>query len=222
MVASFVGLLAQRYRGRLDAEADDFIGFALDGVQRMERLINDLLEYSRVGTHGGPPRPTDANAALDTALWNLELAIRDAGAVIVRDPLPTVLADPIQLAQLFQNLIGNAIKFRGAEPPVVHVSAELRNLEHETENGAWPTPRSALAAPQWVFAVRDNGIGIAPKDHERIFGIFQRLHTHEEYPGSGIGLAICQRIVERHGGRIWVESQPGEGSTFYFTLPAES
>jgi PAS domain S-box-containing protein len=215
MVASFVGLLAERYRGQLDADADEFIGFAVDGAKRMQRLINDLLEYSRVGTRGEPPQPTDANAALDDALWNLDLAITDAGATVTHDPLPTVLADPIQLAQLFQNLIGNAIKFRSDKPPAVHVAAQMGNAEYS----ALRTPHSAFTTPHWIFSVRDNGIGIDPQDHDRIFGVFQRLHTQQEYAGTGIGLAVCQRIVERHGGRIWVESQIGQGATFYFTLP---
>ena len=206
MVASFVGLLKERYAGQLDADADEFIGFAVDGARRMQALINALLDYSRVATRGRPPQPTAAEAALDDALWNLGQAIEEAGAVVTHDPLPAVLADPTQLMQLFQNLVGNAIKFRGEQPSRVHISA-----------------RPTLAADQrtvWEFSVRDNGIGIDPKDHQRIFDVFQRLHTRQEYPGAGIGLAICKRIVERHGGRIWVESESGRGATFYFTLPA--
>jgi len=207
MVASFVQLLGERYRGQLDADADEFIGFAVDGAKRMQTLINDLLEYSRVGTRGEPLQPTDANIALDDALWNLDLAITDAGATITHDPLPTVIADPTQLAQLFQNLVSNAIKFHGTEPPVVHVSAQETFEVSETSK-------------VWRFSIRDNGIGIAPADHDRIFGIFQRLHSREEYAGTGIGLAVYQRIVERHDGRIWVESQVGQGTTFFFTLPS--
>ena len=207
MVASFVGLLKERYQGQLDRDADEFIAFAMDGAKRMQRLIDDLLEYSRVATRGQPPAPTDAAAALGEALWNLTLAIEEAGATVTHDPLPTVLADPIQLMQLFQNLVGNALKFRGSEPPRVHVSARATFEVSETSK-------------VWVFAVRDNGIGIAPENFERIFGVFQRLHSQTEYPGSGIGLAVCQKIVARHGGRIWVASQPGAGATFYFTLPA--
>jgi len=210
MVASFVQLLAERYRGQLDSDADEFIAFAVDGAKRMQTLINDLLEYSRVGTRGEPLQPTDANVALDDALWNLDLAVTDAGATITHDPLPTVIADPTQLAQLFQNLVSNAIKFHGTEPPVVHIAARQTFEVSET---------SKVSKQVWEFAVRDNGIGIAPADHERIFGIFQRLHSREEYAGTGIGLAVCQRIVERHGGKIWVESQLGQGTTFYFTLP---
>jgi PAS domain S-box-containing protein len=219
MVASFVGLLADRYQGQLDSDADEFIEFAVDGARRMQALISDLLEYSRVTTRGQPPQPTDAAAVLAEALWNLGLAIAEAGATVTHDPLPTVLADPTQLMRLFQNLIGNALKFRSAAPPVVHVSVELRNAECGIRN-AGQGPQSAIRNPQWLFSVRDNGIGIDPQNHARIFGVFQRLHTRQEYPGTGIGLAICQKIVERHGGRIWVASQEGQGATFYFTLPA--
>jgi PAS domain S-box-containing protein len=219
MVASFVRLLADRYQGQLDSDADEFIEFAVDGARRMQALISDLLEYSRVTTRGQPPQPTDAAAVLAEALWNLGLAIAEAGATVTHDPLPTVLADPTQLMRLFQNLIGNALKFRSAAPPVVHVSVELRNAECGIRN-AGQGPQSAIRNPQWLFSVRDNGIGIDPQNHARIFGVFQRLHTRQEYPGTGIGLAICQKIVERHGGRIWVASQEGQGATFYFTLPA--
>jgi light-regulated signal transduction histidine kinase (bacteriophytochrome) len=165
----------------------------------MQNLIRDLLAYSRVDSGGRPLVPTDANAALDEALANLTVTLGERGAVVSRGPLPTVVADPRQLAQLFQNLIANGVKFGGGQRPEIHVSAEMKN-------GAWQ------------FAVRDNGIGIEPQYLERIFEIFQRLHTRREYPGTGIGLAICKRIVERHRGRIWVESAPEQGSTFYFTL----
>ena len=199
MVTSYVQLLARRYKGKLDGEADEFIGFAVDGATRMQQLINDLLTYSRVGTKGREFEPIDCEIILGQAFENLQIAIEEKKAIVTHDPLPTILADNVQLGQLFQNLIGNAIKFQGPEPPHVHVSAS-RN-----ENG-------------WIFSVRDNGIGIAPEYAERIFVIFQRLHTREKYPGTGIGLAVCKKIVERHGGRIWVESQPGKGATFYFTL----
>ena len=202
MVTSYVQLLARRYKGKLDGDADEFIGFAVDGAARMQQLINDLLAYSRVGTRGREFEPTDCETILAQALENLQITIQEKRAIVTHDPLPTVPADNVQLGQLLQNLIGNAIKFQGPEPPHVHVSA-CRN-----ENG-------------WVFSVRDNGIGIAPEYAERIFVIFQRLHTREKYPGTGIGLAVCKKIVERHGGRIWVESQLGKGATFYFTLPAE-
>jgi PAS domain S-box-containing protein len=200
MVSSYTQLLARRYQGKLGTDADEFITFAVDGANRMQGLINDLLAYSRVGTRAKGLEPTDCTAVLDQALANLKVAIEESGAVVTHDPLPTVMADKLQLIQLFQNLIGNAVKFHAEGPPRIHVSAELKGNE-------------------WVFSVSDNGIGIDPHYAERIFVIFQRLHTREEYPGTGIGLAICKKIVERRGGRIWVESQPGRGSTFYFTIP---
>lgn len=200
MVTSYVQLLAQRYRGKLDGDADEFIGFAVNGAARMQQLINDLLTYSRVGTRGREFEPTDCEIILGQALKNLQIAIEEKQAIVTHDPLPTIMADNVQLGQLFQNLIGNAIKFQGTDPPYVHVSASRNG------NG-------------WVFSVRDNGIGIAPEYAERIFVIFQRLHNREKYPGTGIGLALCKKIVERHGGCIWVESEPGKGATFYFTLP---
>jgi light-regulated signal transduction histidine kinase (bacteriophytochrome) len=202
MVSSYTQLLARRYKDKLDKDADEFIAFAVDGANRMQRMINDLLTYSRAGTRGKEFTSVDCEAALGQAHANLRIAIEEHNAVITHDPLPTVMADEGQLAQLFQNLISNAIKFRGEEPPRIHVSARRRNQE-------------------WVLSVRDNGIGIEPQYTERIFVIFQRLHTRAEYPGTGIGLAICRRIVERHGGRIWVESEPGKSSTFFFTLPAK-
>ncbi|HEX8203479.1 MAG TPA: ATP-binding protein, partial [Isosphaeraceae bacterium] len=202
MVTSYVQLLARRYRGRLDADADDFIDFAVDGATRMQALINDLLAYSRVGSRGGPVAPTDSRAALENALANLTIAISEGEAVVRVGELPVVRADATQLTQLFQNLISNAIKFRGPDPPRIAVEARRRG-------------------PAWVFSVCDNGIGIDPRHVERIFLIFQRLHSRAEYPGTGIGLALCKRIVERHGGRIWVDSRPGRGSSFVFTLPAE-
>jgi len=200
MVGSFVQLLAQRYEGRLDAEADEFIHFAVDGANRMRQLIEDLLAFSRVGTRAQPLEPTDSEAVLAQALENLAARIHDSGAEVTHGPLPTVMGDERQLVQVFQNLVSNAIKFRGDAPPRIHISAEERDDE-------------------WAFAVRDNGIGIDPGHADRIFEIFKRLHTREEYPGTGIGLAICKKTVERHGGRIWVESQPGQGATFRFTLP---
>ncbi|MCX7670098.1 MAG: ATP-binding protein, partial [Anaerolineae bacterium] len=207
MVIGFLELLAERYQGRLDRDAEEFIGFAVDGARRMQNLIHALLEYARVSTRGQELRPVDANQVLAEAFWNLGLAIAEAGARVTHDPLPTVLADPMQLMQLFQNLIGNALKFRRAEPPVVHISAR-------------PATCAETGAAMWEFQVRDNGIGIAPENIGRIFGLFERLHTRQKYPGEGIGLAVCKKIVERHGGRIWVESVPEEGSTFHFTLPA--
>jgi hypothetical protein len=207
MVASYVQLLEWRYKGKLDADADEFIGYAVDGVSRMQALINDLLAYSRVGTRGKPFEPTDCSIVLNQALANLKIAIEESGTQVTYAPLPTVTADAGQLVQLFQNLIGNAIKFHGDRPPEVHVGVERK------EGGA---PGEAA---HWVFAVRDNGIGIEPQHFERIFLLFQRLHGRGEYPGTGIGLAVCKKIVERHGGRIWVESEPGQGSTFCFTVP---
>ena len=201
MVSSYMQLLQRRYEGRLDANADEFIDFAVDGAVRMQTLIDDLLAYSRLGTQGKGLEPTDCEVVFDQVLANLQVAIEEDHAVVSHDPLPTVMADGVQLSQLFQNLIGNAIKFHREEPPQVHVAAALRSDE-------------------WVFSVRDNGIGLEPGQFERIFLIFQRLHGRNEYPGTGIGLAICKRIVERHNGRIWVESAPGQGTIFHFTIPA--
>ncbi len=200
MVASYTQLLARRYRGRLDGDADEFIGYAVDGASRMQQLIQDLLAYSRVGTHSAAFGPVDTAATVDRAVADLGAAVAELGATVTRDALPPVHGDPSQLRQLFQNLIGNALKYRGGAPPRVHVAAAREG------NG-------------WHFTVRDNGIGIAPEYAERIFVIFQRLHTQAEYSGTGIGLAICKKIVERHGGRTWVESAPGRGATFHFTLP---
>jgi signal transduction histidine kinase len=202
MVTNYVQLLARRYKGKLDSNADDFINFAVDGASRMYTLINALLAYSRVGTRGKPFEPTDCEMILQKSLNNLNVTMEETGAVVTHDSLPTVTADDSLLGQLFQNLIGNAIKFRGKEPPLIHISA--------SRNGSG-----------WTFSVRDNGIGVAPEYAERIFVIFQRLHSREEYPGTGIGLAVCKKIVEYHGGRIWVESELGKGATFYFTLPRE-
>ncbi len=200
MVASFTQLLAKRYQGKLDADADDFIGYAVEGANRMQKLIQDLLSYSRLGTQGKEFQPTNCETVLDKALENLQAAIEETGAVITHDPLPTVMADEAQLLQLFQNLLSNAIKFHGEESPRVHVSAEEKD-------------------GNWVFSVKDNGIGMDPKYFELVFVIFQRLQARDEYPGTGIGLAITKRIVHRHGGKIWAESEPGKGSTFFFTIP---
>ena len=196
-------LMKRRYAGKLDSDADEFIDFAVDGANRMQTLINDLLAYSRVGTRGKPLTPTDCTFVLEQLLMNLEVAIDESGAVVTHDPLPTVMADGSQLAQVFQNLIGNAIKFKGEEPPRIHIAVEQRGGE-------------------WVFSVADNGIGIDPESFDRIFEIFQRLHGRDEYSGTGIGLAVCKKLVERHGGRMWVESESGQGSTFYFTIPAKA
>ncbi len=202
MVAGYVQLLAERDRGRFDAKADEFITFAVDGAKRMSSLIQDLLTYSRVKSRGGEFRQTEATAALEAALKNLCWSVSASVAEITHDPLPTVRADRSQLAQLFQNLVGNAIKFRSPDRPQrVHVSARR-------EQGAW------------LFSVQDNGIGFDQQYEEKVFQIFQRLHALGQYPGTGIGLAICKRIVERHGGKIWAESEPGKGSVFYFTIPS--
>jgi light-regulated signal transduction histidine kinase (bacteriophytochrome) len=200
MISSYIQLLQRRYQGQLDAKADTFIGFAVDGVTRMQRLINDLLAYSRVGTHGAPLVPTDCGEVMAGVIAALGAPIAETGARVTYGELPTVLADATQLGQLFQNLIGNALKFCTGGTPEITISAERTGGE-------------------WLIHVRDNGIGIDPAYAERIFIIFQRLHSREEYPGTGIGLAICKKIVERHGGRIWVESQPGQGATFTFSLP---
>jgi two-component system, chemotaxis family, sensor kinase Cph1 len=201
MMASFAQLLAKRYKEQLDADANEFIDYIVDGAARMQRLINDLLSYSRVGSRGKDFAPTDCAAVLRTVCANLRAAIEESGAVVITDSLPTVMADETQLVQLFQNLLGNAIKFRGDKPVLICVGAERRGND-------------------WLFQLRDNGIGIEPQYVERIFLIFQRLHSRSQYPGTGIGLAIAKKIVERHAGRIWVESKPGKGSTFYFILPA--
>jgi len=199
-VASYTQLLAKRYKGRLDSDADEFIHFAVDGATRMQALINALLVYSRVSTQGGAFEPIDCNLAVERSLANLRAAQTESGATIRRAQLPSVAADGFQLGQLFQNLIGNAMKFRGDRPPEIEIAVRR-------------------AGAEWIFSVADNGIGIEPKYIEQLFIVFKRLHTRAEYPGTGIGLAICKKVVERHGGRIWVESEPGRGTTFFFTLP---
>lgn len=212
MIASYTQLLARRYEGKLDKDASEFIGYAVEGATRMQGLINDLLSYSRVGTRGKPFEATDLNEVLARALDNLKITIEDAKATVTSSKLPTVIGDGGQLIQVVQNLVSNAVKFRGATPPKVHLSAELKPAPVVD-------PAADLPRCEWVFAIKDNGIGIEPQYFERIFVIFQRLHTREQYPGTGIGLAICKKIVERHGGRIWVESIPEQGTTFYFTIP---
>jgi PAS domain S-box-containing protein len=200
MVSSFTQLLARRYQGKLGEDADEFIGFAVDGAQRMQELINDLLTYSRVGTRGLELQAVDLSQVVDQVVTDLAAATAEAQASVTRDTLPTVLGDPIQLRQLFQNLIANGIKFRRPGQPLVHVSA-------------------IQAGGAWQFSVSDNGIGIEPQYQERIFALFQRLHSRAEYPGTGIGLAICKKIVERHGGQIRVDSEPGRGTTCVVRLP---
>ena len=202
MVASYTQLLSRRYKGKLDADADEFIAFAVDGASRMQRLIQDLLAFSRVGSKGRDLLETSSEDALEQALVNLRGAIESSSAVVTHDPLPAVLADEMQLIQLFQNLVGNAIKYHKPGVPHVHVSAAKNGGNH------------------WDFSIKDDGLGIDPQYFERIFGMFQRLHKRDEFAGTGIGLAICKKIVERHGGSISVESQLGHGSTFHFALAA--
>jgi len=199
MVSSYTQLVQRRYEGKLDKDAHEFMRYVVDGAARMKQLIEDLLAYSRVGTRGAAFRAVETEAPLRRAISNLRNAIEEAGAAVTWDPLPALEADEGQLAQLFQNLIGNALKFRSASVPRIHISASEQ-------------------ADEWQFRVIDNGIGIEPQYFERIFMVFQRLHNKEEYPGTGIGLAICKKVVERHGGRIWVVSTPGTGSTFHFSL----
>jgi light-regulated signal transduction histidine kinase (bacteriophytochrome) len=201
MVASYTQLLAKRYKGRLDADADEFIGYAVDGSNRMQGLIQDLLAYSRAGTNGKTHMEISSENALNEALASLRGTIEESGAVVTYDPLPPLTTDGTQLAQVFQNLVGNAIKYHSDEVPNVHVSAA------KTGGG------------EWIFSVRDNGLGIDPQYFDRIFILFQRLHGPTEFKGTGIGLAICKKMLEGLGGRIWVESQPERGSTFYFALP---
>jgi PAS domain S-box-containing protein len=210
MITSYVQLLARRYQGQLSAEADEFISFAVDGATRMQQLINDLLGYSRVGSRGGELAAVACETVLAEALTNLGAAIQTNRATVTHDSLPVVMADHSQLVQLFQNLIGNAIKFHSQSPPCVHVSAQA--VEKPNCTGQLPNRGT------WRLAIKDNGIGIEPQFADRIFVVFQRLHTSADYPGTGIGLAVCKKIVERHGGRIWVESEPGKGATFFFTL----
>lgn len=201
MITNYLQLLSRRYKEKLDTDACEFIAFAVDGAIRMQRLINDLLAYSRVGSKGKEFAPVDMEKVLQEVLAGLKVAMEESGAVVSHSPLPTLMGDDVQLGQLLQNLIVNAIKFHGEKPPKAHISAERCNSD-------------------WVFSVQDNGIGIQAEYFKRIFLIFQRLHTRADYPGTGIGLAVCKRIAERHRGRIWVESEPGCGAKFIFTIPA--
>ncbi|RXA20756.1 PAS domain S-box protein, partial [Methanosarcina sp. MSH10X1] len=200
MIASYLQLLQRKYQGELDDKADKYIYFAVDGASRMQNLINDLLEFSRVTTKAREFEPTDCKSLLDQVVFDLEISIKENEASVSYGTLPVVMADSMQLAQVFQNLISNAIKFRSEKVPEIEISAKKK-------------------ADKWLFSVRDNGIGIDPKFSQRIFEVFKRLHKKEDYPGTGIGLSICKKIIERHGGRIWVESELGNGSVFYFTLP---
>jgi signal transduction histidine kinase len=201
MVVAYTQLLSERYHGKLDADADKFLGYASEGAQRMQVLIHDLLAFSRIGRQDAVSENVDCKVVVEEVLQALASATRESGAVVTHTVLPAVWANRTQVAQVFQNLIQNAIKFRGKEPPLISIQAEK-------------------AGQQWRFSVSDNGIGIAPEYAENIFVVFQRLHARGEYPGNGIGLAICKKIVERYGGRIWVEAQPGSGSIFKFTLPS--
>ena len=202
MISSYTQLLRRRYANKLDDDANEFIGYAVDGTKRMQVLINDLLNFSRVASGAKPLVPVDLEEALSDTLKDLEIRIEDCGATVTHEALPTVCADPVQMRQLLLNLIANGMKFQPPErKPAVNVSAAREGRE-------------------WRFGVRDNGIGIEPQYIKNLFQIFKRLHSLEEYPGTGIGLAVCKKIVERHGGRIWVESALGQGSTFLFTLPA--
>lgn len=200
-IASHLQLLQKRYQGNLDSDADDFIGFAVQGAQRMKEVIMDLLAYARISHHGRTLRPADSSVILDHALGSLRESLKETGATIDQAPLPLVMADSLQISQVFQNLIGNALKFRREDAPQIKIAAWK-------EDG------------QWIFSIADNGIGIDPQYHEQIFSLFNRLHGPAAYPGTGIGLPICRKIIERHGGRIWLDSVPGKGSTFYFALPA--
>jgi light-regulated signal transduction histidine kinase (bacteriophytochrome) len=199
MISSFTQLLSKRYKNKLGKDAEEFIHYIVDGANRMQRLIQDLLSFSRISTHGGSFHLTDTLLALGEAIANLQVSIKESGAIVTNDDLPVIMADFGQIVQVFQNLIGNAIKFHGEESPRIHISA-------------------SLGKDEWIFSVRDNGIGIEAQYFDRIFIIFQRLHAGPQYPGTGIGLAICNRIIRRHEGRIWVESEPGKGSVFYFTI----
>lgn len=214
MVTSYLQLIERRYKDKLDHKGNEFIAYAVDGARRMQTLINDLLSYSRVSTRGQPFVTVDCNAVLKNALGNLKIAIQESSAVITYDALPTVIGDATQLTQLFQNLIGNAIKFRSELSPQVHIGVKETREMRENSSPSSPSSHNEL-----LFYVRDNGIGIESQYAERIFVIFQRLHARGKYPGTGIGLAICKKIVERHSGRIWVESEPGKGTIFYFTIP---
>lgn len=200
MVASYTQLLQQKYAASLDARAAEYVAFAVEGAVRMQEMIHDLLEYSQIDTKGQPFRSSDLNGVLKSSLANLGAVIEKSGAKIIRDDMPTVSVDQSQIRLLFQNLIDNAIKFRSPAPPLIEVRAQQQEKE-------------------WLFSVKDNGIGIDPRYAERIFDVFERLHRRGEYPGTGIGLAICKKIVERHGGRIWVESEAGKGATFFFIIP---
>jgi light-regulated signal transduction histidine kinase (bacteriophytochrome) len=199
-ITSFATLLSSRYQGKLGNDADDFINFMVDSAERMKRLIDNLLDYAHAGLQLQRDKAIHCNRVVEQTLKNLRLMIQEKKAEITCEPLPTIHADAVQIGQLFQNLIGNAIKYNRSEPPRVHIHCERQG-------------------PMWLFSIRDNGIGIETGQTEKIFEIFRRLHGRTDYAGSGVGLAVCKKTVEAHGGKIWVSSKPGEGSTFYFTLP---
>jgi light-regulated signal transduction histidine kinase (bacteriophytochrome) len=199
MIASYLQLIERRYKGKLDKDADEFITFAVDGANRLQEMIIGLLAYSRVQTKGKPLEEVNSAEVLGYAVANLKLVIEESGALVTADTLPVIRADAGQLLQVFQNLIANAIKFRGKSAPLIHVSAEQTRAE-------------------WVFSIKDNGVGIEPEYKEKVFDMFRRLHGRE-YSGVGIGLSLCRRIIERHKGRIWLESEAGQGTTFNFTVP---
>jgi light-regulated signal transduction histidine kinase (bacteriophytochrome) len=203
MIANYTQLLAERYRGKLDAQADKYIDYSVGGAMRMQALIQDLLKFSRVGRQEIERRSTDCRLVVEQALKNLQAAVQESGAVVKWNGLPVVMADPSQLAQVFQNLIANAIKFHGPDTPLIQIDSEKKDDE-------------------WVLTVSDNGIGIPAENWQDIFVIFRRLHTRTEYSGNGIGLSICKKIIERHGGKIWIEAQAKPGSCFKFTLPTDS
>jgi signal transduction histidine kinase len=200
-IESFANLLARRYKGKLDAKADEFISYIVEGVQRLQILIKDLLEYSQIETKAKNIKPTDCSFIVEEAMNNLKTAMDESNAVVTYNKLPTIMSDPQQIISLFQNLIDNAIKFRSNKAPRVRISADRKGNE-------------------WIFSIRDNGIGIDPENFDKIFVMFQRLHGSADFPGTGIGLSICKKIIERHGGRIWVESEPGKGATFFFVIPS--
>ncbi|MBI1792493.1 MAG: hypothetical protein HYR60_33640 [Acidobacteria bacterium] len=200
LIAGFVQLLERRYKGKLDATADEFIASAMEGVAQMQERIQGLLEYSRISTRGGEFQPVDCERLFQDVLASLRAGQEESAAVVTHDPLPTLSADARQLRVVFQQLLSNAVRYRSEDPPRVHLRAQADGAE-------------------WTFSIQDNGIGLDPQYAAQIFVIFRRLHTRSEYPGTGLGLALCKRIVERHGGRIWVESEPGKGAAFHFTLP---
>jgi light-regulated signal transduction histidine kinase (bacteriophytochrome) len=200
MITSFLQLLEHRYRDQLDQDANDFIDFAVDGAKRMDMMINDLLEYSKITSKKREFSRVDTEKVLDETLMNLKVPIEENNAIVTHDPLPSIIGDEKLLVQLFQNLISNGIKYRREKVPMIHISSQ-REKDYQ------------------LFSVSDNGIGISKEHLPLIFTIFKRLHTKEEYEGTGIGLSIAQKIVEQHGGKIWAESEPGKGTKFYFTIP---